>query len=182
MIHFLHINLYVYKKYWEDYICDLTNLCRNKVLANKSFTVLYLVKLFFSLQHAMVDFFQIQLVFHAKALEHYTKRFIVTACDGRLLSNPVSVSCQSVRILHQMFRERFHDRWRTRHTGLSIILSFIIGMSVFFSWFIGNEFERRTNKLCEPQSGYQVICLSHAMIHTPWTQKKDTHSLYLQCF
>ena len=28
----------------------------------------------------------------------------------------------------------------------------------------------------------RAICLFPATIHSPWTQKKDTHSLYLQYF
>ena len=39
-----------------------------------------------------------------------------------------------------------------------------------------------TNKSREPRSGSRPICLFRATIHSPWTQKKDTHSLYLQCF
>ena len=54
-------------------------------------------------------------------------------------------------------------------------------MSVFFSGFIGNESERGANKSREPRSGSRTICLFRATILSPWTQKKDTHSLYLQC-
>ena len=39
-----------------------------------------------------------------------------------------------------------------------------------------------TNKLHEPRSRSRAICLFCDTIHSPWTQKKDTHSLYLQCF
>ena len=47
---------------------------------------------------------------------------------------------------------------------------------------MGYKSERGTNKLHEPQSGSRAICLLCAPIHSPWTQKKDTHSLYLKCF
>ena len=51
-----------------------------------------------------------------------------------------------------------------------------------FSEFLGNESERVINKSREPWSGSQAICLFHVRIHSSWTQKEDTHSLYLQCF
>ena len=52
----------------------------------------------------------------------------------------------------------------------------------FFSGFMGNESEHGTNKSRELRSGSRTICLFRAPIHSPWTQKKDTYSLYLQCF
>ena len=45
-------------------------------------------------------------------------------------------------------------------------------MSVFFSGFMRNESERRTNKSREPRSGSRMICLFRAPIHSQWTQKK----------
>ena len=54
----------------------------------------------------------------------------------------------------------------------------------FFSRFMENESERGTNKSCEPRKSSRVICSFFfcAQIHSPWTQKKDTHSLYWQHF
>ena len=51
-----------------------------------------------------------------------------------------------------------------------------------FSWFMGNESGRGANKSCEPRNGSQAIfCFAVCFIpHEP--RKKDTHSLYLQCF
>ena len=37
---------------------------------------------------------------------------------------------------------------------------------------MGNESERRTNKSSENRFAVHAICLSHALIHSPWTQKK----------
>ena len=46
---------------------------------------------------------------------------------------------------------------------------------------MGNESQCGTNKSREPRSGSRAICLFRTAIHFPWTEKKDTHSLYLQC-
>ena len=50
-----------------------------------------------------------------------------------------------------------------------------------FSRFMGNVSQCGTNKSREPRSGSRAICLFRTAIHFPWTEKKDTHSLYLQC-
>ena len=41
----------------------------------------------------------------------------------------------------------------------------IYGMSVF-SWSMGNELDRGTNKLREELYGYQAICLFRSWIHS----------------
>ena len=48
-----------------------------------------------------------------------------------------------------------------------------------FFWVHGgmNRSAGQTNRV-----SLRAICLFRAKIHSPWTQKKDTHSLYLQCF
>ena len=46
-----------------------------------------------------------------------------------------------------------------------------------FSGFMENESERGTYKSPENHFVVQAICFSRALIHSPWTQKKDTHSL-----
>ena len=46
-----------------------------------------------------------------------------------------------------------------------------------FSGFMGNESERGTNKSSENRFTVHAICLSCTLIHSPWIQKKDTHSL-----
>ena len=58
------------------------------------------------------------------------------------------------------------------------VTKYIKEMSVFFSWFIGNESELETNKLCELE---RFVCSTLQFV-PPWTQKKDTHFLYLQLF
>ena len=53
-----------------------------------------------------------------------------------------------------------------------------------FFWVHGEWIVARDKQIKsrEPRSGSRSICLFRATIHSPWTQKKDTHSLYLQCF
>ena len=55
-------------------------------------------------------------------------------------------------------------------------------MSVFFSGFMGNDSEHGINKSRKLRSSFRMICLFRTTIRYPWTQKKDTYSLYLQCF
>ena len=55
-------------------------------------------------------------------------------------------------------------------------------MSVFFSRFIGNESHCDSFLMNrEKKIAVHAICLFRTAIHFPWTEKKDTHSLYLQC-
>ena len=55
-------------------------------------------------------------------------------------------------------------------------------MRVFFIGSWGRNRSAGQTTLYEPQSISRAICLFHSPIHSPWTQKKDTHSLHLQCF
>ena len=48
----------------------------------------------------------------------------------------------------------------------------------FFSGFMGNE---SSNKSYENREAVHAICLSRTTIHSPWTQKKDTHSSIVFC-
>ena len=55
-------------------------------------------------------------------------------------------------------------------------------MSVFFSVSWGmNRSTGQTNRV-NREAVLGRFVLFRATIHSPWTQKKDTHSLYLQCF
>ena len=55
-------------------------------------------------------------------------------------------------------------------------------MSVFFlgSWRMTRSAGKTNHVNCEAALGQFVFF--RATIHSSWTQKKDTHSLYLQCF
>ena len=52
-------------------------------------------------------------------------------------------------------------------------------MIVYFSWFMGNELERGTNRSREPWSGSRPICLFHATIDSPWAMTKRHSFLIL---
>ena len=87
----------------------------------------------------------------------------------------------STRVLMGFSCPRYEiDTWKTlRYSSIKCA----IGMSVFFSGFMGNESECRTNKLCEPQNSSHAICLFHTPIYSPWNKKiKDTDFLYMTVF
>ena len=51
-----------------------------------------------------------------------------------------------------------------------------------FIWLWGNDSECGTNKTRELRCRSRAFCLFCNPSHSPWTQKKGTHSFYLQIF
>ena len=51
-----------------------------------------------------------------------------------------------------------------------------------FFWVQWEWSRPRAKQIVWTVQGSQAFCLFYALIRSPWTQKKDTHSLYLQCF